>query len=69
MKLKCDSCPSGHDELEQVIACQAADQARVRAELDAQDKAEPKRDGRMTARNAGNKLRQAMRGFNNRHED
>lgn len=52
MTLRCHGCDTGHDEIEQVMACQSAQQMRVRQELDDQEAAEPKRDGRFLARNA-----------------
>ena len=52
----CDGCDKpvweAHKTIEEHIACCAAQQARVRAELDAVEAAEPKRDRRYLARNA-----------------
>ena len=52
----CDGCDQPiatvHDSIEAHIACCAAQQARVRAELDAEWAAEPKRDRRFLSRHA-----------------
>jgi hypothetical protein len=49
----CDQPVSVHPSIEDRIACESAQQTRVRAELDAAAAAEPKRDGRFLARNGG----------------
>ena len=48
--LACLGCEKGHAEIEEVVACQAAEQQAVRAALDAADAAEPKKDRRYLRR-------------------
>jgi hypothetical protein len=50
--IKCDGCDGFHAELEQVFACEAAQQADIRRQLDAEDARTPKRDQRFLSRNA-----------------
>lgn len=50
-KLACIGCTEGHDTIEEVIACETADQERERRAADEAAAKLPKKDGRFLARN------------------